>query len=120
MQESLSRSTQLLSPEAREALSAEVKRIAARCRSRDYNEEGIPMYLILEEVGEPERSPAIGSALHNALLASAAELAMEALEFSEIGPREIATVFEVLASQLFTMNAAQPLALTPTPNDPTA
>lgn len=111
MQESLSRSTQLLSPEAREALSAEVKRVAARCRSRDYNEEGIPMYLILEDVGG-EPAPTMGSALHNLLLASAAESAMEALEFSEIGPREIATVFEVLASQLFTLNAAQPFALT--------
>lgn len=93
--------------EAREVLSAEIKRLAAGCRARDYNEEGIPMYLVLEDVAEPEHSPQIGSALHNALLAAAAEMVLEALEFGEVGPEEIATVFEVLGSQLFTMNASE-------------
>ena len=104
-------------PAAREALSREVKRIANQCRTRDYNEEGIPMYLILEDVTSPESSPTVGSVLHNTLLASAAELTLAALDYEEIGPEEIATVFEVLASQLFTMNAAGPSTLTSAQTD---
>ena len=111
MQETFPNFTQL-DPAARAALSREVKRLAARCSTRDCNEEGIPTYLMLEDVTSPESSPVMGSVLHNTLLASAAELSLAALAYEEIGPKEIATVFELLALQLFTMNLAETAAVT--------
>lgn len=70
------------------------------------------MFLVLEDLTGEGSVPASGPGLHNALLASAAELVLNSLEHSEVEPEDIAISLEVLASQLFTLGTTEMLSET--------
>ena len=87
---------------------------AARCAARNYNEEGIPMFLVLEDVsgdaeGLARRGVGSGEPSYNRLLATALELFADflAVERGRLEPKDINLVLEVLADAYFAPNAAQ-------------
>lgn len=93
----------LLDPTSLAAVAEELRSEIAHCRSRNLKEEGIEMFLVLEDLGgsAPPRS---GSSVDSALLATLARLALRAQQSSpdaDIGPAEIAAAFEVLARRYF-------------------
>lgn len=90
-------------------LTGELRDEITRCRERNYNEEGIEMFLVLEDL-EAGPAPRSGSPLDNALLAITARLAMWAQEEAgaaadDPGPAEIAAAFEVLARRCFSIGS---------------
>lgn len=84
----------------------------AHCRNKNYNEEGIPMFLVLEDLSRaPDDSAAhvsSGDPLYNLFLAAALELFREQLtqQQGELRSEDISHMLEVLAEHYFIV--AQP------------
>ncbi len=84
-------------------------RQAAYCRSKIYNEEGIPMFLVLEDVSSDtptvrevaEAAPR--DALFDLLLVTATEVYKQQLEAKgePLSPKDISLLLEVLAEHFF-------------------
>lgn len=100
----------LFTPEQLTAFEAAFDRQAAYCRSKLYSEEGIPMFLVLEDVsGETPPTPQTGmaevprDALFDLLLVTATEVYKQQLEAKgePLRSEDISLILEVLAEHFF-------------------
>lgn len=82
----------------RDAVATQLLELAKTCRERDYNTEGIPMVLVLEDTRGA--APTGGDPIENALAALTGAWALQARAGEEVTPYDIATAFEVLAYRL--------------------
>lgn len=102
------RDLEILLGDAFAALARDFDRHAAACRGRNYSEEGIPMLLILEDLGGDPPGAATGFSGDPALdltLAAASEAYRRHLERGgrDLDADDIATVLEVLAARYLTL-----------------
>jgi hypothetical protein len=80
------------------------------CRSKNYKEEGIPMYLVLEDVSNQQESgsktptPHSGDQMFHGMLVAASELIRQQLQQRQENLRseDISILLEVLAERYFT------------------
>lgn len=80
------------------------RRETARCRDRNYNEQGIPMILALEDLGGGAL-PSVGESPVNKVLADAMTLALEAQDGADEATVRVAKAAEVVADLLFLLGA---------------
>jgi hypothetical protein len=87
-------------------LGSDFERLLEYCESKNYNEEGIPMYLVLEDVsgqalgtGAPPVVPRSGDSFFNLMLVTALEIFRQHKQGStvELQPQDIGRMLEVLA-----------------------
>jgi hypothetical protein len=99
-----------LSDDARRRLLERFDAQAERCRAKNYNEEGIPMFLVLEDMvledvrGDGTRQPGASSdPLYDALLAAALELFAEHVASAKgtLEPKDVSVILEVMAETYF-------------------
>lgn len=112
---------ELLDSEAMKRLKEQFERRAERCRNKNYNEEGIPMFLVLEDVGCDASGAArtgviSGDPMYNLMLAAMLEVFSSHLANQDraLEPKEISIMLEVLADQYFAL--ANPPNSEPTPH----
>ncbi len=111
----------LLDDEAMKRLKEQFEAHAERCRNKNYNEEGIPMFLVLEDVGGDACGAArigvtSGDPMYNLMLAATLEVFSSCLAGQDraLEPKEISIMLEVLADQYFAL--ANPPNSEPTPH----
>jgi hypothetical protein len=85
-------------------LGADFDRLLEYCESKNYNEEGIPMYLVLEDVsgkalGEAPIMPRSGDSFFNFMLVTALDIYRQRKQGNkvELQSEDISRMLEVLA-----------------------
>jgi hypothetical protein len=101
----------LLSERGAATLAAEFEEHVKYCRGRNYNQEGIPMLLVLEDVSGSASPPlSSGDPLYNLSLVAATELFREQLqqEGRDLRPEDIFSILEVVAERYFGFLSSHP------------